>query len=111
MQTFIYRAVCRALCLPQTGKNAYISPMTQVKKFFAGLGAVGALLLALYLAAFLFVVLLIVGGVAAIWLKFKMGKARKEFEKHQANRSPGVIEGEYVVVEDRPLDVNPERRS
>lgn len=85
--------------------------MTKIKKFAAGLGAVGVLLLALYLAAFVFVALLIVGGIAAIWLRFKMGKARKEFERRQAEGPAGTIEGEYVVVEEHPLDVNPERRS
>lgn len=84
--------------------------MTQVKKFFAGLGAVGALLLALYLAAFLFVALLIIGGIAAIYLKFKMGKVRKEFERRQAEAAPETIEGDYVVVEERPLDVKPDLR-
>lgn len=84
--------------------------MTQVKKILAGIGGVGVLLLALYLAAFLFVILLVVGGIAAIYLHFKGGKLRKEFERRQAEANSGTIEAEYVVVEEHSLDGKPDLR-
>lgn len=84
--------------------------METLKKIGAGIAGVGILVLALYLAAFVFVILLIVGGIAAIWLHFKGGKLRKEFEKRQAERHGETIEADYVVVEDPSLDRKPSDR-
>lgn len=78
--------------------------MSKLKKFGAGVGGVGILLLAIYLAAFLFVILLVVGAIAGIYLYFKGGKLRKEFERRQAEVNPGTIDAEYVVVEDPVID-------
>jgi len=84
--------------------------MEKVKKVFAGIAGVGILVLALYIAAFLFVVLLIVGGCAAIYLHFKGDKLRKEFERRQAEANPDTIEADYVVVEEHSLDGKPDLR-
>ena len=81
--------------------------MSKLKKIGAGVGGVGILLLAIYLAAFLFVIFLVVGGIAAIYLYFKGGKLRKEFERRQAEANPGTIDAEYVVVEDPAIDGKP----
>ena len=78
--------------------------MSKLNKFGAGVGGVGILLLAIYLAAFLFVILLVVGAIAGIYLYFKGGKLRKEFERRQAEVNPGTIDAEYVVVEDPVID-------
>jgi len=90
--------------------------MDKLRKIAAGVGGIGILLIALYLAAFLFVILLVVGGIAAIWLHFRGGKLRKEFEQRQAQhrertgQGGKTIDADYVVVEDRPLDVKPPDR-
>lgn len=86
--------------------------MSKLKKIAAGVGGVGVLLLAIYLAAFLFVILLIVGGIFAIYVYFKSGPMRKEMakrqaefaERHQSGANPGTIDGEYVVVDEHSLD-------
>jgi len=78
--------------------------MSKLKKIGAGIGGVGILLLAIYLAAFLFVILLIVGAIAGVYLYFKGGKLRKEFERRQAEANPGTIDAEYVVVEETVTD-------
>jgi len=85
--------------------------MSKLKKIGAGIGGVGILLLAIYLAAFLFVILLVVGGIAAAYLHFKGGKLRKEFERRQAEADPGTIDAEYVVVDEHITDgKSPDKR-
>lgn len=98
--------------------------MSKLKKIGAGVGGVGILLLSIYLAAFLFVILLVVGGIFAIYVYFKSGPMRKEMAKRQAEfaerhgadpgRDPGhnsgTIDGEYVVVEEQSLDAKPTDR-
>lgn len=84
--------------------------MSKLKKIGAGIGGVGILLLALYLAAFLFVIFLVVGGIAAAYMYFKGGKIRKEFERRQAEANPGTIDAEYVVVDEHSLDGKPSDR-
>ena len=81
--------------------------MSKLKKIGAGVGGVGILLLAIYLAAFLFVILLIVGVVAGIYLYFKGGKLRKEFERRQAEANSGTIDADYVVVEEQVIERKP----
>jgi len=90
--------------------------MTKLKKIAAGIGGVGILLLAIYLAAFLFVILLIVGGIFAIYVYFKSAPLRKEMAKRQAeyekshpegSRGGGTIDAEYVVVEETIPDGKP----
>ena len=81
--------------------------MSKLKKFGAGIGGVGVLLLAIYLAAFLFVIFLVLAAVAAVYVYFKGGKLRKEFERRQAGVNPGTIDAEYVVVEDEVIDHKP----
>ena len=92
--------------------------MNKLKKIGAGVAGVGVLLLALYLAAFLFVILLVVGAIFGIYVYFKSGPMRKEMAKAQAEygrprqtaEGGRTIDGEYVVVEDRPVDVKPSDR-
>ena len=81
--------------------------MDQVKKAFAFLGGLGALALALWLATFIFIFLVIIGGALALYWRFKLGRAIKTHEREQARRDPGIIEGEYVVVEET---LDPERQ-
>jgi ABC-type transport system involved in cytochrome bd biosynthesis fused ATPase/permease subunit len=92
--------------------------MKKLKKIGAGVAGVGILLLALYLAAFLFVILLVVGAIFGVYVYFKSAPMRKEMAKrqaeyartHQGTESGGTIEAEYVVVEDEPLDAKPSDR-
>jgi len=81
--------------------------MSKLKKIGAGIGGVGILLLAIYLAAFLFVILLVVGVIGAIYVYFKGGKLRKEFERRQAEANPGTIDADYVVVEEQAINSKP----
>ncbi len=87
--------------------------MDKIKKIGAGIAGVGVLLLAIYLAAFLFVILLVVGGIFGIYVYFKSAPLRKEMAKRQAEHArtgasgDGTIDAEYVVLEDRPLDDKP----
>ena len=78
--------------------------MDKVKKAGAAVAAVGVGLLALYVAAFLLVVLLIVGAGAYVWLRWKMGQVQREMARERSTEPVGTIEGEYVVVAERPLD-------
>ena len=84
--------------------------MDKVKKAGAAVAAVGVGLLALYVAAFLFVVLLIVGAGAYVWLRWKMGQLARQMEREGRTGPVGTIEGEYVVVAERPLDPTREPR-
>lgn len=93
--------------------------MDKLKKIGAGIAGVGILLLALYLAAFVFVILLVVGGIFGIYVYFKSAPMCKEMAKAQAEYARsrqsgegggGTIDAEYVVVEDRPIDVKPSDR-
>ena len=81
--------------------------MSKLKKIGAGVGGVGILLLAIYIAAFLFVILLIIGAVAGVYLYFKGDKLRKEFERRQAEAGSGTIDADYVVVEEPVIDRKP----
>lgn len=87
--------------------------MDKIKKIGAGVAGIGVLLLALYLAAFLFVILLVVGGIFGTYVYFKSAPLRKEMAKRQAEHphsgptGDGTIDAEYVVLDDRPLDVQP----
>ncbi len=94
--------------------------MTKLKKIAAGVGGIGILLLAIYLAAFLFVILLIVGGIFAIYVYFKSAPLRKEMAKQQAEfarsqaGSPGgngTIDADYVVIDEQVLDDKPRDKS
>lgn len=82
--------------------------MNIFQRIAAAVGGIGVLALAIWLGTIIFVILLIVAPIAAIYLRWKMGKVRKEFEKAQGNarRGPdGVIEADYVIVEEvTPLD-------
>jgi len=91
--------------------------MTKLKKIAAGVGGVGIFLVAIYLAAFLFVILLIVGLIFGVYVYFKSAPLRKEMAKRQAEYEKshpgssgpgGVIDADYVVVEETIPD---EKRS
>ncbi len=82
--------------------------MNIFQRIAAAVGGIGVLALAIWLGTIIFVILLIVAPIAALFLRWKMGKVRKEFEKAhgQARQgADGVIETDYVVVEEvTPLD-------
>lgn len=93
--------------------------MDKLKKIGAGIAGVGVLLLALYLAAFLFVILLVVGGIFGIYVYFKSGPMRREMAKAQEEygrerqaqqRGDAPIDADYVILEERPLDGKPSDR-
>ncbi len=93
--------------------------MSKLKKIGAGVGGVGILLLSIYLAAFLFVILLVVGAVFAIYVYFKSAPLRKEMAKRQAefaeSRARGgqdeqTIDAEYVVIEEQSIEGKPSDR-
>lgn len=84
--------------------------MSKLKKFATAAAGVGILMLALYLAAFVFVVLLIIGTIFAIYVYFKTAPLRKDIKKHQAEyeksshgqfKSGQTIETEYIVVDEQ----------
>ena len=74
------------------------------------------MLLSIYLAAFVFVIVLVVAAVFAIYVYFKSKPLRKEMVKRQAEfaeaRSRGetggrTIDADYVVVEETTVDPKP----
>jgi len=90
--------------------------MDKIKKIGAGIAGIGILALALYLAAFVFVILLVVGSIFGIYVYFKSAPMRKEMAKRQSEyakarqNDDGTIDAEYVVLDDRPLDAKPSDR-
>ncbi len=87
--------------------------MDKLKKIGAAIAGIGILAIALYLAAFVFVILLVIGLILCIYVYFKGGKIRAEFERQQkAQRGPDqTIEGEYTVVEEEVVDRDRQPRS
>jgi len=55
--------------------------MDKLKKIGAAIAGIGILAIALYLAAFVFVILLIIGLVLGIYIWLKGGKIRAEFKR------------------------------
>lgn len=106
------------MALPDEPQNPYIRSMNPFQKIAAGIGGIGILAVAIWLGTIIFVALLVLAPVLYLYGRWKMGKMRKEFEEknpelarqlreRQAMRpGGGVIEAEYVVVEE-PLDDTP----
>jgi F0F1-type ATP synthase assembly protein I len=80
--------------------------MRKLKKIGAAIAGLGILAIALYLAAFVFVILLVIGLILGVYIWLKGGKIRAEFERRQGEaRGPDqTIEGEYTVVEEEVVD-------
>lgn len=88
--------------------------MNKFQKIIAGIGGVGVLALALWIATFLFIILLIALPLLALFGRWRMNKLRKEFEAQRARRDAGsgpeVIDAEYVVIDETPPTAPTDRR-
>lgn len=85
--------------------------MNPLQKIAAGIGGIGVLAIAIWLGTIIFVMLLVLAPLLYLYGRWKMGRMKKEFEAQharmraaQGHRPPGgVIDGEYIVIEE-PLD-------
>ena len=96
--------------------------MNPFQKIAAAIGGIGVLAIAIWLGTIIFIVLLIAAPILYLFGRWKMGKMRKEFEAQNPELARkmregqdlrakgGVIETDYVVVEE-PLDEKPPPRS
>ncbi len=91
--------------------------MNPFQKIAAAVGGIGVLAIAIWLGTIIFIALLVAAPLLYIYGRWKMGKMRKEFEaqnpelaeqlRQRQGRPPQggtVIETEYVVVDEEPLD-------
>jgi len=96
--------------------------MNPFQKIAAAIGGIGVLAIAIWLGTIIFIVLLIAAPILYLFGRWKMGRMRKEFEAQNPELARkmregqdlrakgGVIETDYVVVEE-PLDEKPPPRS
>ncbi len=95
--------------------------MNPFQKIAAAVGGIGVLAIAIWLGTIIFIALLVAAPLLYLYGRWKMDKMRKEFEaqnpelaeelRRRQGQRPGmrpqggtVIETEYVVVDEEPLD-------